>query len=172
MAKRNVWDYIVDILTVLAIIGGVIAAILAAVFANNVGATQTYLIGSSEVNTDVRGLLVTDTNDDIITYDLQYKASLGVIIGVAIVGPIDINTGNGPIFVQLCGSPAAACDLTLPGHLTGKLSQIEPGGLSLMEPIRDLRANRMDYELRVFTATAMTGLGAFQSTLPSGGITK
>jgi len=176
---RSGWDYFIDVLTVLAVIAGVTSAIFAAVFANHVGVRQTYLVGSADPTglPAIRGVLVTDSENDTVEYDLIYKASLAPILSIVLVGPIDIDTGTGPIFFGLCGCPPGvvcgaetpACDVSTPQELKGIIKQIQPGALSLREPIRDLRANRMNYEFRVFNAAFPTGMGAYQSKLPSGG---
>lgn len=176
---RSGWDYFIDVLTVLAVVAGVVSAIFAAIFANNVGVRQTYLIGSADPTglPDMRGVLVTDSESDKVEYDLVYKASLAPILSIALVGPLNVDTGTGPIFFGLCGCPPGlvcgaetpACDTSTPQILKGSISQIQPGALSLREPIRDLRSNRMDYEFRVFNAASPSGMGAYQSKLPSGG---
>lgn len=176
---RSNWDYFVDILTVLAVVAGVVSAIFAAIFANNVGVRQTYLIGSADATglPDMRGIIVTDSENDVVEYDLVYKATLGPILSIAIVGPLNVDTGTGPIFFGLCGCPPGlvcgaetpACDTSTPQILNGRINQIQPGALSLRDPIRNLRAHRMDYEFRVFNAAFPTGMGAYQSKLPSGG---
>ena len=174
---RTSWDYFIDTLSCLAVLAGVVSVVLAAIFTNNAGVTQTYLIGSHELNPLVSGVLTTNSETDKVTYTLQYASSIVPILSVAIVGPIDIDTSTGPIFFGLCGCPPSVvcgastpvCDLSLPQHLSGSISQIQPGGISLLDPIRELRANRMQYELRVFTAANSTGYGAFRSKLPSGG---
>lgn len=175
--KRDTWDYFVDILSGIAITAAVVAVIFATIFANNVGSTQTYLIGSRDDLPLLRGVMTTVSDSDTVTYDFEYQSTIGTITSVALVGPLDVDTGTGPIFFGLCGCPPSlscgidtpVCDFTLPQKLSGSFTQIHPGGTSLMEPIRDLRANRMDYELRVFTAGNPTGFGAYRSKLPSGG---
>ena len=164
---RDCWDKVIDTLTVLTVFAGVAAAIAAAVFANNVGVKQTYLVGSTEVDPLVRGLVVTDSGSDEISYDLAYKDSIAPIYSIAIVGPLNINTNDGPIHVALCGAPSlVACDISVPNTLQGSIRMTSPAGGSLRVKISDLRTNRMDYEFRVFSPLNAT---LFRSKLPSGG---
>lgn len=175
--KRTAWDYFVDILGGIAIVAALTGVILSVIFANNAGVVQTYLVGSAMLDSPMNGHVRSNSENDEISYKLRYSSALGLISSVALVGPIDIETGTGPIFFGLCGCPPSvmcgsetpACDLSTPNLLEGSFTQIQPGGISLMDPIRELRANRADYELRVFNATYPAGTGAFRSKLPSGG---
>lgn len=175
--KRTGWDYFIDVLSVLTIAAALTSVIFAVIFANNVGVEQVYLIGAGEENPQITGYFTTNSETDKVVYKLRYATALAPILSIALVGPIDVNTNTGPIFFGLCGCPPGivcgaetpACDLSTPNLVQGSFSQIQPGGLSLMDPIRELRANRMDYELRVFNAATPSGLGAFRSKLIGGG---
>lgn len=175
--KRTAWDYFVDVLAGLAVAAALVSVIFAVVFANRVGVEQVYLVGSQTLAPLVSGYLTTDSETDRVTYKLRYASAVGVPLSVVLVGPLDVDTQTGPIFFGLCGCPPSvmcgaetpACDTSVPNVLEGSLSQIQPGGISLLDPIRELRANRMDYELRVYNATYATGFGAFRSKLVGGG---
>ena len=164
---RTCWDKGIDTLVVITVLAGVVCAIFAAIFANNVGVKQTYLIGVTNGPPLMRGILVTDSESDSISYDLKYHNTLAPIMSLALVGPIDINTGDGPVFIALCGLPSLiVCDTTIPNTLSGSIRETSPGGDSLRVKIQDLRANRMDYEFRVMTPS---NPAVFTSKLPSGG---
>lgn len=165
---RTLWDKIIDTVVVFTVLAAICVAILAAIFANNVGVEQTYLVGSADVDPLIRGVIVSDSAEDKIRYDLKYKGSVAPIYSIAIVGPLNINSNDGPVHIALCGPPSlVACDISLPNIVQGTLKETSPHGGSLRVKISDLRTNRMDYEFRLFSPLNAT---IYRSKLPSGGM--
>jgi hypothetical protein len=138
-------------LLVLALSGVNIAMI---VMSSEQNSLQRYCVNMEE---KVVGVLPIRTNEKEIAWDLQYKDLVGVVIGLAIHGPIQPGQSDGPLAVALCGlDTTLACDLSVANVLTGTID--ETGSYFPLQPIiQAFRLNPTQYKIKTKTSANMTG---------------
>lgn len=159
--KRAPWDIFVDVLTLLAVLTGLAAAIVTAVSVNNAGTIQRYCLSHPLY----QGLLSVNSDDERLSYFIEYNTDVGLITNVFVKGPINVGTGSGPIFIPLCGtSSSLSCDLDVGGQLDDSVLKLNPGATAIGPHLAELRKNLFRYRFRLENATA-----AFESPLVSCG---
>lgn len=159
--KREPWDIFVDVLTLLAVLTGLAAAIVTAVTVNNAGTVQRYCVSDPLY----QGLLSVNSDDDRLSYFIEYNTDIGLVTNVFVMGPVDVITETGPIFIPLCGtSSSLSCDLSVGGQLDDSVLKLNPGALALGPHLAELRKNLFKYQFVLENATE-----SYQSRLVSCG---
>ena len=70
------------------------------------------------------------------------------------MGPIQPGTLEGSLNFALCGSPSSlSCDTSTPNVLTGRITELNPGGTALKAYIQAVRVKPWLYYLQVNTGT-------------------
>ena len=140
---------------IVAVAIAVVVAIVVGVTANT-NAYQRYLIGAP--NGTVNGMMALQSSDRTIEWSLDYLTSIGPILSLHVMGPIPAGLTTAPLALSLCGTPSSlACDLSTAGHLSGIISQLDPGGGPLKPYINAIRAEPWKYYLQINTATYVLG---------------
>lgn len=147
------------------LLGGVVI-IISSIYTSSYLKEQRLFIGSESTTTDCRGIVTLNSDDGAFVYDIKYATSIGAPVSVFLMGPIDIDTKTGPVFVPLCGTPSlVACDLSVANTVAGTVSTISPSGTGATAYVADVRANPTLYFFQVNNATHSTGSGACRSNL-------
>jgi hypothetical protein len=172
--EYNVWFVGVVCFMIILTSVGVIFTIL---YAGNFGSSQRFCFealpgnvipGPGEVGGVLWGNLELHSNEREIKYFFRY-VGLSTITAVTVRGPITLGQQVGPLLFSICGAPSTVvCDqITLPGQLSGTLTQISPSNTSPEASIVAIRTNPSLYYVEVLTNNNPTTPGALRAPLNS-----
>jgi hypothetical protein len=127
------------ILCVVAVLISVaIVAIFAIVYTSNAAGVRTYCLTEN----DSAGYIRFNQNDRTIAWYVQYPTIVGTPTNLYIKGPILPGATTAALYFSICGSPSSlACDLSVPGVLSGTILELNPGGSPLKPYIEQVNSN-------------------------------
>jgi hypothetical protein len=127
--------------------------------------------GPGEVGGYLEGTFELDTESNLISYYAYFPLTMSQITSIVIMGPRAAGESNGPEYFSLCGAPnlVNVCDvLTVPGLVTGSLTQLQPGNQDNRPAILAIRAQPSPhYYIEVRTANFPNSPGALRASLSS-----
>lgn len=126
--------------------------------------------GPGEIGAVLYGYIELDTNDNTINYAMQSNGAISAVQSLVIHGPMLPGSDVGAVLFSLCGAPnlVTVCDvLSVPGAISGSLTQLQPGSLDPRPIILQIRQNPSFYYLEVLTAAVPASPGALRADLIS-----
>jgi len=152
------------VFTALAVLAVVAQSIVGVITISNQNSLQRYCGEATgpKMGTASNGVAITmislRSNEREIEWDIQYKDFTGLPVGVHIHGPTPPGLDFGPLAIALCGTPSTlACDTSVAGKLTGKITQVSPGGGPLKPVIQAIRDEPCRYAVRIKTSAFLNG---------------
>ncbi len=144
---------IIILVVVLALVA--IVSIISIVFNSNSAGVKTYCPSAA----GNLGYVRFDTNNRVISWRVQYPSSIGTPTNLYVHGPILPGATTAALYFSICGFPSSlACDLSVPGLLSGSISELNPGGSPLTPIIEQIQANPSLYYVTSNNQT-LGGLG-------------
>ncbi len=144
---------IIILVTVLICVA--IVSIISIVFNSNSAGVRTYC---PSVNGTLGYIRFNANNRDIV-WRIQYPSVVGTPTNLYIHGPVLPGATTAVLYFSICGYPSSlACDLSVPGVLSGSIGELNPGGTPLTPIIEQVQANPSLYYATINNQT-LGGLG-------------
>jgi len=143
------------IILVAVLICVAVVAIISIVFNSNEAGVKTYC--PSALGT--LGYVSFDSNNRQISWRIQYPNIVGTPSNLYVRGPVLPGATTAGIYFSICGFPSSlACDLSVPGVLSGQIGELNPGGNPLTPIIEQVQGNPSLYYVTSNNIT-LGGLG-------------
>ncbi len=150
------WEIFLIVLVVAVLVSVAIVAIFAIVYNSNSAGVRSYCPAAN----GNLGYVRFNANNRVIDWRIQYPSSIGTPTNLYVHGPVLPGATTAALYFSICGYPSSlACDLSVPGVLSGSIGELNPGGTPLTPIIEQVQGNPSLYYISSNNVT-LGGLGA------------